>query len=237
MEIIYHGHSCVQIVSEGKSLVIDPFLRGNELAVTKPEDIKADFVLLTHAHADHILDAEAIAKANDATIVAIHELATYMSWKGLKTIDMNIGGTLDLGFAKATMIQAFHSSGIVLPDEQRIIYAGMPAGFIVRAEGSSILHAGDTSLYSDMKLIGERNRFDVAFIPIGDRFTMGPEDALQAAEWFGAKLTVPVHYDTFAPIRQDAEEFVRQLGERDMKGLVLSPGGKLDIRVRGEVRE
>ncbi|MFC4098171.1 metal-dependent hydrolase [Paenibacillus xanthanilyticus] len=230
MKIVYHGHSCIQLVtSEGKSLVIDPFLRGNPLAVAKPEDIQADAVLLTHAHMDHLLDAEPIAKANDAPVVAIVELATYMSWKGVKTIGMNMGGTVDLGFAQAKMIQAFHSSGIVLEESQQILYAGMPAGFIVRADGLTILHAGDTALYGDMKMIGERNAIDVAFIPIGDHYTMGPEDALQAAEWYNAKLVIPVHYDSFPVIKQDAESFVAKLANRGLQGKVLAPGESIEL--------
>lgn len=229
MEIIYHGHSCVQIVTGDKSLVIDPFLRGNPKAVTNPEDIKVDAVLLTHAHIDHILDAEPIAKVNDAQVVAAVELATYMSWKGLKTIGMNLGGTVDLGFAQAKMIQAFHSSGIVVEETQQILYGGMPAGYIITVEGLNILHAGDTALFSDMKMIGDRHPIDVAFIPMGGHYTMGPDDAVQAAEWFGAKLVVPVHYDTFPVIEQDAQAFVRMLEEKGMKGRVLRPGEKMTI--------
>jgi L-ascorbate metabolism protein UlaG (beta-lactamase superfamily) len=227
MEITYHGHSCVQIATGGKSLVIDPFLRGNEQAVAKPDDISTDAVLLTHAHMDHILDAEPIARHNDAPIVATFELANYMAWKGLRTIETNIGGTVDLGFAKATMVQAVHSSGIVLGDEQRIIYGGMPGGFIIRAEGKTILHAGDTGLFGDMRMIGERYDIDLAFLPIGDKFTMGPDDALIAAEWLRAKAVVPVHYDTFPVIRQDAEAFVHRLEAKGVKGIVMRPGDKL----------
>lgn len=229
MDIIYHGHSCIQMAAGDKSLIIDPFLRGNELAVAKAEDIRTDAVLLTHAHTDHILDADLIAKNNDAPVVAIAELAAYMSWQGVKTIDMNIGGTVDLGFAKAKMVQAFHSSGIVLEEEKRILYAGMPAGFIVNIEGVNILHAGDTALFSDMKMIGERHAIDIAFIPIGDRYTMGMEDALQAAEWYNAKRVVPIHYNTFPIIRQEAERFIQELHHKGMEGLVLKPGGKMSV--------
>ncbi|WP_239617761.1 metal-dependent hydrolase [Cohnella mopanensis] len=229
MQITYHGHSCVQIVTKGKSLLIDPFLRGNPIAVTKPEDIQTDYILLTHAHTDHILDAEPIARANDATVVATFELAMYMSSrKQLKTIDMNIGGTVDLGFAKAKMIQAFHSSGIFL-EEGQIIYGGMPAGYIIQAEGLTILHAGDTALFSDMKMIGDRHPIDIAFLPIGDHYTMGPDDALQAAEWFGAKLVIPVHYNSFPLIRQNAQDFVRRLEVQGQQGRVLAPGEKFEI--------
>lgn len=231
MQLIYHGHSALQLITEeGKSLIVDPFLSGNPVAVTKPDDIKVDAVLLTHAHGDHILDAGPIAKANDAPIVAIVELAEYMSRKGVKTISMNMGGTVDLGFAKAKMIQAFHTSGITDAETGQVLYGGMPAGFIIRAEGLTILHAGDTALFGDMKMIGDRNRIDVAFVPIGDHFTMGPEDALQAAEWYQAKLVVPIHYNSFPVIKQDAAAFISQLEAKGLKGKVMAPGDKLDVR-------
>ncbi len=229
MKIIYHGHSSIQLVTGDKSLIIDPFLSGNPQAIVKPEDVKVDAVLLTHAHMDHILDAVPIAKANDVPVVSIVELASYMSWQGVKTIGFNMGGTIDLGFAKAKMVQAFHSSGIVDEANKQILYAGMPAGFLVFAEGLTILHAGDTLLFSDMKLIGDRNQIDVVFLPIGDHYTMGPEDALQAAEWFNAKLVVPIHHSTFPAIKQDADLFVRQLEERGLKGKVMAPGDELHV--------
>ncbi|MNP00987.1 metal-dependent hydrolase [compost metagenome] len=162
-------------------------------------------------------------------MVANVELATYMSWKGVRTIDMNIGGTVDLGFAKAKMIQAFHSSGIVLEDEQRIMYAGMPGGYIISAEGLTILHAGDTSLFGDMRMFGERYSIDVAFIPIGDKYTMGIEDAIQAAEWYNAKVAIPIHYNTFPLIQQDSNAFVHLLEEKGLHGQVLSPGEHIVI--------
>jgi L-ascorbate metabolism protein UlaG (beta-lactamase superfamily) len=230
MEIVYHGHSCVQLIlANGKSIVIDPFLSGNPLAVTKPADIRADYILLTHAHSDHIADAETIAKANDATVVAIFELATYLSWKQVKTIGVNMGGWVDLGCARVKLVQAFHSSGFI-PEDGTIIYGGMPGGFIIEADGLTLLHAGDTALFSDMRMIGERHKIDVAFLPIGDHFTMGPDDALQAAEWYNAKLVIPVHYNTFPPIRQDAAAFVQRLEAQGRQGRALAPGERMDIR-------
>lgn len=229
MKIIYHGHSAVQIVTGEKSLIIDPFLSGNPLSVTKPEDIKTDAVLLTHAHMDHILDAAPIAKANQAQVVANVELATYMSWKGVETIGMNIGGTVDLGFAKAKMVQAVHTSGIVDEENKTVIYGGVAAGYIVRVEGKTILHTGDTGLFSDMKLLGDRENIDVVFLPIGDHYTMGPEDALQAAEWYQAKLVIPVHYNSFPVIKQDAVQFVSQLEARGFNGKVLVPGEAIEL--------
>ncbi|MFD0678002.1 MULTISPECIES: metal-dependent hydrolase [unclassified Paenibacillus] len=229
MKIIYHGHSAVQIETNGKSLIIDPFLSGNKLAVMKPENIKTDAVLLTHAHIDHILDAAPIAQANNIPVVSNVELAAYMSWKGVETIGMNIGGTVDLGFAQAKMIHALHSSGIVDEENKTILYGGMAAGFIIRAEGKTLLHTGDTGLSRDMKLIGNREKIDVAFVPIGGHYTMGPEDALQAAKWYRAKLVIPVHYNSFPIINQDAKAFVKQLEAEGISGKVMAPGDEIEI--------
>ncbi|NOU98071.1 metal-dependent hydrolase [Paenibacillus sp. LMG 31456] len=229
MKIIYHGHSAVQIETNGKSLIIDPFLSGNALAVVKPEAIKTDAVLLTHSHMDHILDAAPIAQANHIPVVSNVELAAYMSWKGVETIGMNIGGTVDLGFAQAKMVHALHSSGIVDEENKTILYGGLAAGFIIRAEGKTILHTGDTGLSRDMKLIGKREKIDVAFIPIGGHYTMGPEDALQAAKWYKAKLVIPVHYNSFPIIKQDAEAFVKQLEAQGINGKVMVPGDEIEI--------
>ncbi|MBW4081320.1 metal-dependent hydrolase [Paenibacillus sp. S150] len=228
MKIIYHGHSCVQIEVNGKSLIIDPFISGNSAAVTKAEDIQTDAVLLTHAHMDHILDAAPIAERNNVPVVAIVELAAYLGEKGAETIGMNIGGTADLGFAKATMIHAFHTSSITLENGQSI-YGGTPAGFIIEAEGRTVLHAGDTGLFSDLKMFGELYDIDLAILPIGGHFTMGPEHALIAAKWLGAKQVLPVHYNTFPPIRQDAAAFVKSLEGAGIKGTALAYGESLEL--------
>ncbi|GLI09084.1 UPF0173 metal-dependent hydrolase YtkL [Paenibacillus tyrfis] len=229
MEIWYHGHSCVQLTHGGHSLIIDPFISGNRLATTKPEDVKAEYVLLTHGHPDHILDTVPIAKSNNATVIATFELATYMSWQGLNTFAMNIGGRTSIGFAEIEMIQAFHSSGIVLEEEKKIIYGGMPGGYVIKWDGLTILHSGDTALFSDMKLIGQRHKIDLSFLPIGDVFTMGPDDAALAAEWLGAKAVVPLHFNTFPPIVQDADRFAAGLRDKGIQSQVLLPGEKLTL--------
>lgn len=228
MDIIFHGHACVQLIHEGHSVLIDPFLTGNGQAVHAAEELEAEYILLTHGHGDHIGDAQAIAERTGATIVSIVELADYLEKPGVKTVGMNLGGTFRTPFASFKMIQAFHSSSVTTEDGQ-ILYLGNPAGFVIEMGGRTILHSGDTALYGDMKLIGDRHNIDVAFVPIGDHFTMGPEDAALAAEWFNAKITVPMHYNTFPPIRQDGDSFIAMLAERDLHGIALKPGEVLSL--------
>lgn len=229
MIIQYHGHSCLQITTGEHSLIVDPFITGNPAAQVKAEDIRVQYILLTHAHSDHVGDAVELAKRNDAIIVAPVELAIYLGWQGARTLDMNIGGTISLPFGKAKMTHAFHSSSIVQEDKQIVQYMGMPSGYVLTIEGKSLYVAGDTGLFSDMKLIGERHKLAAAFLPIGDHYTMGPDDALAAAEWLRADAVVPVHYNTFPPIRQDAGRFVADLQARGLGGKLLEPGESWEL--------
>jgi L-ascorbate metabolism protein UlaG (beta-lactamase superfamily) len=226
MKVTYHGHSVVKIETNGKTIFIDPFITGNGATDLKLEDVKADVILLTHGHGDHVGDTVELAKKNNALVVAPFELATYLGWQGVNTHPMHIGGAHQFDFGKVKLTQAFHGSGYVTEDKQ-IIYLGMPAGILFTAEGKTIYHAGDTGLFSDMKLIGERNSIDVAFLPIGDNFTMGPEDAAVAAEWLRAKIVVPIHYNTFPVIAQDPHQFVALLP--DGVGRVLKPGEGIEL--------
>lgn len=228
MQITYHGHSCVQLSDGRHSLIIDPFLTGNPVAVTRAEDIAVQHVLLTHGHSDHIADAVGIAKRNDAEVIAIFELASYMESQGVKATGMNIGGSVAKEFGRVKMVQAFHSSS-VMTDDGRIVYMGMPAGLIIHFAGHTILHCGDTSLFGDMKLIGERHEIDLAFIPIGDLFTMGPDDAALAAQWLKAKFVVPIHYNTFPTIQQDGDQFVRSLEPYGIQGKAMKPGESINF--------
>ncbi len=216
MKISYHGHSVVKIETEGKTILIDPFINGNELTDLKVEDQKPDVILLTHGHNDHVGDTVEIAKASGALVVAPNELAVYLGWQGLNTHPMHIGGARQFDFGKVKFTQAFHGSSYTTPNNE-IIYTGMPAGILFTAEGKTIYHAGDTALFSDMKLIGERHPVDVLFIPIGDNFTMGPEDAAYAVSLIKPKIVVPVHYNTFPPIEVDPQKFADLVEEADVQ--------------------
>ncbi|MDX8359300.1 metal-dependent hydrolase [Cytobacillus sp. IB215316] len=211
MQVSFHGHSVVVIETKGKKLIIDPFINGNDLTDLQVSDLLVDVILITHGHKDHVGDTVQLAKKNDALVIAPYELATFLSWQGVKVHGMHIGGSFDFDFGTVKLTQAFHGSSYIDEEKKEIIYTGMPSGILFASEGKTIYHAGDTALFSDMKMIGELNNIDVAFIPIGDNFTMGPTDALVAAEWLQAKLVVPIHFNTFPVIEQNAEQFVSQL--------------------------
>ncbi|MFS0574864.1 metal-dependent hydrolase [Sporosarcina sp. 179-K 3D1 HS] len=226
MQISYHGHSIVKIVTGGKTILIDPFINGNKLTDLKAEEEKPDVILLTHGHNDHVGDTVAIAKACDALVVAPNELANYLALDGVKTHGMNIGGSWEFDFGTVKFTKAFHSSSYTTENNE-FIYTGMPAGILFTAEGKTIYHAGDTSLFGDMELIGKRHPIDVAFLPIGDNFTMGPEDAAYAVELLQPKLAVPIHFNTFPPIEQDPEDFKKLVTENEVK--IMAVGDVIEL--------
>lgn len=229
MKVTYHGQSCIEIHTSDYNLIIDPFLTGNPLANISAEDVKADYILLTHGHGDHLGDTIPIAKRNNAKVIAPVELASWLSWQGLEVHGMNIGGGFDFPFGRVKLTLAHHSSSVEDYEKQEIIYLGDPAGILLQIDGKTIYHAGDTSLFSDMKLIGMKNDIDIAFLPIGDNFTMGPDDALIAAEWIDAKQVVPIHYNTFPVIEQDGAKFITSLRYKGLSGIELKPGGSIDV--------
>lgn len=228
MQITYHGHSCFLVENEGYRVLLDPFLSGNALAVADPGEIQVDAILLTHGHSDHIVDAEEIARKNDCVIIANYEIASYYASKGLKTFAMNIGGSAKFEWGTVKYTLAFHSSSIEV-EPGKFVDGGQPGGILLTMGGKTFYHAGDTALFGDMKLYGEMYNIDVAALPIGDVFTMGPDEAVLAATWLRAKKYIPTHYNTFDAIKQDASEWIQKLKQAYQEGVRLAPGETLDV--------
>ncbi len=224
IKLTYHGHSVFEIKTEKHSLVIDPFFNGNCHAKIKPSDVKADYIILTHAHGDHLGDAFEIAKKNDATVIAVNELANYVSENGCKAHNMHIGGGYNFPFGRVKFTIAHHGSSS--PDGR---YMGEPAGVVLSINGKNIYHAGDTGLFLDMKLIGEINKLDAALLPIGDNFTMGIDDAVKAVDFLNPGLAVPMHYNTFGVIEADPQEFKRKVESIGKKCTIIPFGESIEI--------
>lgn len=218
------GHSCVTLTDGKHNLIIDPFLTDNPKAAAKADDIKADFVLITHGHGDHVGDGIAIAKRNRATIIANFELANLCGAEGAEVHPMHIGGGHDFDFGRVKLTIAHHGGGYG-PDAAR--YTGPPVGFLVTIGGKTVYHPGDTGLFYDMKLIGEMNDIELAFLPIGDNFTMDIDDAVKAAEFLKAKKVVPFHYDTWPVIEASAEEFAGKVTGSEV--VILKPGQSVEF--------
>ena len=225
VKLTYCGHACFEVEGGGKRLIIDPFLSGNPQASKGADAVHVDYVLVSHAHGDHLGDAAAIAERTGATIIANHEIATWaQGQKGLESHPMHIGGAFDFPFGRVKLTIAHHGSSF--PDGA---YGGNPCGFLLTIEGKTIYHACDTGLFYDMKLIGEEG-IDLAILPIGDNFTMGPADALRAIKLIEPKQVWPIHYNTFDVINQDAAAFAASVAEQTSATcLQLGPGSTHEL--------
>lgn len=231
MKLTYHGHAAWEVETGGARIWIDPFLTGNPLADVTADEASADFILLSHAHRDHLGDTEAIAVRTGALVITMNELANHLAAQGLRTEPLQVGGAQSFSFGRVKLVPALHSSSI------DGAYMGHETGILIKdTDGTVLYHAGDTGLFSDMALIG-RVGLDAALLPIGDKFTMGPEDALAAVEMLKPRLAVPMHYNTFDAVRQDPEAWKRAVEERTgTPVLVMKPGDSCDVRAgRGAV--
>lgn len=227
MKLSFHGQSCIKIQTGGKTILVDPFISGNEKCDLSIEEEMPDYIAVTHGHDDHVGDTVQIAKQSGAQIICNADLASFFSLQGISNIAaMHIGGKRAFDFGSVKLTPAFHGSATVI--DGQVVSFGLPNGFVFTAEGKNIYHAGDTGLFSDMKLIGELQPLELAFLPIGDNFTMGPEDAKIAADFLGAKKVVPMHYNTFPLIAQDPEKFVASLSA-GIDGIKLEIGESIEV--------
>ena len=213
MTVKFHGHAVLSFNNNDTDVIIDPFINGNDLTDLTVDNVKADYIILTHGHNDHVGDTIEIAKNNNAMVIAPVELAAYIESQGVeKTVGMNVGGEGEFDFGKVKFVHAFHTSSYT-DNDSVTHYTGEPMGLILTIGEKKVYVTGDTGLFGDMELIAKRNGpIDVCFIPIGDHFTMGIDDAVYAVnELIKPTVVVPVHYDTFPPIKQDPEEFKKKV--------------------------
>lgn len=225
MKLRYFSHSAFQITSNaGKKILIDPFLDHNPTSPVKSKDVLADYIILTHAHGDHLGDAFNIAKRCNSLFICVNELANYCAANGFNAHNMHIGGSRNFDFGRIKFTIAHHGS--MTPDNN---YAGEPSGVVLSIDGKSLYHTGDTGLFYDMKLIGEMTPLDYMLLPIGDNFTMGITDAVKAVELANPKTAIPMHYNTFPVIAADPKEFKKKIEQAGKKCIVMEFGQEIEI--------
>ncbi len=225
IKITWYSHACFLIATPHSKLLIDPFISDNPLSPQKADQIEADYILVSHGHGDHLGDTVNIAKRTGATVISNYEIQTWLINKGIENAHpQHIGGGFDYPWGRIKLTIAQHGSA--LPDGS---YGGNPCGFLLYIEGKKIYHACDTGLFYDMKLIGEEG-IDLAILPIGDNFTMGPDDALRAVGLIEPKQVIPIHYDTFDVIKQDPYAWAKRVErETTTKVIVMKPGESLNL--------
>jgi len=225
IKITWYSHACFLIETQQAKLLIDPFISDNPLSPQKADQIEADYILVSHGHGDHLGDTVNIARRTGATVISNYEIQTWLISQGVENAHpQHIGGGFDYPWGRVKLTIAQHGSA--LPDGS---YGGNPCGFLLYIEGKKIYHACDTGLFYDMKLIGEEG-IDLAILPIGDNFTMGPDDALRAVKLIEPKQAIPILYDTFDVIKQDPHAWAKRVEKETIaKVIVMKPGESLNL--------
>ncbi|MDX6601671.1 MAG: hypothetical protein QOF13_873 [Solirubrobacterales bacterium] len=232
MEIKFHGHSCFELSDGETRVLVDPFLKpNNPVAVTTGEEVDPTHIALSHGHADHVADAVPVAKRTGAHCVAMVELAKWLAGQGVENVsDPNLGGTVEFDWGYISLVPAWHTNTVPGSEESPFsaehgIVIGPAAGLVIKLGGTTVYHAGDTCLFSDMKLIAQRSDIDVALLPIGGHYTMDRRDAVIAAEFVGAGTVIPMHFNTFPAIETDPQAFKSEVEEETSSTVVvLEPG-------------
>lgn len=221
IKLKYNGHANISLTKDNVTILIDPFFTDNPVNKANPNEVECDYILVSHAHFDHIGDAIEIAKRTGATIISTAEIANMAESKGCNSHGMNIGGKFNFEFGSVKVTQAIHSAGIE---------GGVACGFIIDFYGKTIYFAGDTALFGDMQLIGRMNNIDYALLPIGDNFTMGPEEAIEAVKMLKPNVVIPIHYDTWPPIAQSPQDFKIEVEKNcDAKVLIVDFNESIEI--------
>ncbi len=221
IKLKYNGHANISLTKDDMTILIDPFFTDNPVNKVNPNTVDCNYILVSHAHFDHIGDAIEISKRTGATIISTAEIANLAESKGCNAHGMNIGGKFNFEFGSVKVTQAIHSAGIE---------GGMACGFIIDFYGKNIYFAGDTALFGDMKLIGKMNTIDYALLPIGDNFTMGPKEAVEAVKMLKPNSVIPIHYDTWPPIEQSPNKFKEDVeNNTDAKVKIVSVGEEINL--------
>ena len=225
VKVTWYSHACFLIETNGTKLLTDPFLTGNPLAAVRADTVEADYILVSHGHSDHVGDSVAIAKRTGATVISNFEIQNWFVGQEVESVHpQHIGGGYDYPWGRVKLTIAHHGSA--LPDGT---YGGNPTGFLFYVQGRKIYHACDTGLFYDMKLIGDEG-VDLAILPIGDNFTMGPDDALRAVKLIDPVQVVPIHYNTFDVIKQDPHAWARRVESETLaKVVIMEPGDSLEL--------
>ena len=232
MEIKFHGQSCFELSAGETTLLVDPFLKpNNPAAVHTAEEVEPTHIAISHGHADHMADAVPVAKRTGAHCIGIVELAEWLKGQGVDAIsDPNFGGTVEFDWGSVKIVPAWHTNTLPGSEEapfsaEHGIVLGPPAGLVIEIGGTTVYHAGDTCLFSDMKLIAERSEIDVFLVPIGGHYTMDRHDAVVACKFVGAPTVIPMHFNTFPPIETDAEAFKADVeSQTSSQVVILEPG-------------
>jgi len=225
MKLRFFSHSSFQITTDaGQTLLIDPFLNDNPTSPVRADELSTDYIILTHAHGDHVGDSFSIAKRCDPLFICVNELANYCLDKGFRAHNMHIGGAHQFDFGRLKFTIAHHGS--MTPDNS---YGGEPAGVLLTIDGKTVYHTGDTGLFYDMKLIGEMNNINYMLLPIGDNFTMGIDDAVKAVELTRPQIAIPMHYNTFPIIEADPQLFAEKVSATGFTARVMEYGEEITL--------